>query len=392
MAGAQPSTLRPITIEVARSVIAPWLASRIGSHDLQIVVVRRGGARRSAETHIATIRGTIDGLQRELGVVLRRQNNDSDLFLESSLELPCLAMQAVGRACAGQIPVPRVLGLELDPALLGAPFMVMEQLSGRIIAQSPNYNREGWLAELPLEQRAAVWTRALEMLARIHRVDISQGFEFLDRPARGARGLPQYLHWVEEWYTWARAGRPHRVTDIAIRHLLSRRPADAAIGLLWGDPQSSNFLFGPDGTVTGVIDWEMATLGPPEVDLAWWLFFDDLFSTGMGVPRLAGLPDRASCIAIYERQLGRRVQHMEYYGLLAAFRMAIIGMRSVDRQIKRGLVPATTTARENAPIVRLLAQMLGEPPPEVGSDFHQYMGTLGMAASLASEGDKRRGG
>jgi aminoglycoside phosphotransferase (APT) family kinase protein len=144
-------------------------------------------------------------------------------------------------------------------------------------------------------------------------------------------------------------------------------------------------LFGADGNVSGVIDWEMATLGPPEADLAWWLFFDDLFSTGMGVPRLAGLPDRAACIGIYEKALGRRVKNLDYYALLAAFRMAIIGMRSVDRQIKRGYLPATTTARENAPIVRLLAQLLGEPLPEVGKDFHEFMGTLGMSESLSKD-------
>jgi aminoglycoside phosphotransferase (APT) family kinase protein len=157
------------------------------------------------------------------------------------------------------------------------------------------------------------------------------------------------------------------------------------VGLLWGDPQPSNLLFGPDGDITGVIDWEMATLGPPETDVAWWLFFDDLFSTGMGVPRLGGLPDRAACIRIYEEAAGRRLQNLEYYSLLAAFRMAVVGMRSVDRQIKRGLVPATTTARENAPIVRLLAEMLGEPLPVVGADFNQFMGTLGMTASLSKD-------
>jgi hypothetical protein len=103
----------------------------------------------------------------------------------------------------------------------------------------------------------------------------------------------------------------------------------------------------------------------------------------MGVPRLAGLPDRNRCIALYEEALGRSVRNLEYYNLLAAFRMAIVGMRSVDRQIKRGFIPATTTARENAPIVRLLAEMLGEPLPEVGADFFQFMGTLGMAGSLS---------
>jgi aminoglycoside phosphotransferase (APT) family kinase protein len=317
-----------------------------------------------------------------MGVVIRRQNNDSDLFLESDLEPPCRAMEQISRAASERIPVPRVFGLERDPALLGAPFVVMELLPGRIIQQSPNYNREGWLAESPIEKRQRVWTNALQMMGRIHRVDVSHGFEFLDRPELGRRGLDQYLRWVDKWYVWARAGRPHRITDIAIEHLKSKRPSDPAVGLLWGDPQSSNLLFADDGTVTGVIDWEMVTLGPPEADLAWWLFFDDLFSTGMGVPRLEGLPDRSSCIRIYEDVLGRRVQDLEYYSLLAAFRMAIVGMRSVDRQIQRGFVPATTTARENAPIVRLLAGMLGEPLPEVGSDFHQFMGTLGMSASL----------
>jgi hypothetical protein len=48
-------------------------------------------------------------------------------------------------------------------------------------------------------------------------------------------------------------------------------------------------------------------------------------------------------------------------------------------------VPASTTARENAPIVRLLAGMLGEPLPEVGADFYQYMSTLGMAGSFSKD-------
>jgi len=384
MAGSSSSKLPAITLDLARSKLAPWLANVLHCQDLEVLAMRSAGAGSSAESHILTVCGTRKGVPSTIGVVLRRQNTDSDLFLESNLELPYLAMQAVERASAG-IPVPRVLGLERVPTLLGAPFMVMEQLPGRIIPHSPNYNREGWLAQLPVPERARVWTNALEMVAKINRVDVSRGFEFLDLPGRGKRGLDQYLRWVEQWYVWARARRPHRITDIAIEHLKSERPLDAEVALLWGDPQSSNMLFGADGNVSGVIDWEMATLGPPEADLAWWLFFDDLFSTGMGVPRLAGLPDRAACIGIYEKALGRRVKNLDYYALLAAFRMAIIGMRSVDRQIKRGYLPATTTARENAPIVRLLAQLLGEPLPEVGKDFHEFMGTLGMSESLSKD-------
>jgi aminoglycoside phosphotransferase (APT) family kinase protein len=384
MAGSHSATLRPITLELAQSTIGPWLARALACTELEVLELKGVGAGSSAETHIATVRGVLDGKSTEFGVVIRRQNNDSDLFLESDLELPCLAMAQVSKSSSSRIPVPRVFGVERNPALLGAPFMAMEVLPGRIVQQSPNYNRQGWLADASLEMRARVWSNALQMMASIHRVDVSRGFEFLDHAGRGQRGLDQYLRWVEDWYRWARAGRPHRITDIAIERLKSTGPRAAAVSLLWGDPQPSNFLFAPDGTITGVIDWEMVTLGPPEADLAWWLFFDDLFSTGMGVPRLEGLPDRNACIGLYEQALGRRVQNLEYYSLLAAFRMAIIGMRSVDRQIKRGFVPVTTTARENAPIVRLLAEMLGEPLPEVGKDFHEFMGTLGMSASLSS--------
>jgi aminoglycoside phosphotransferase (APT) family kinase protein len=374
---------RPLSLEIAQRALTPWLAPRLKSSDLEITAWRSAGAGNSADTFFAAVSGGLEGGARDMRLVIRRQNLGSDIFLESELELPTRVMAAVAaHPQAAGIPVPRVIGLESDASLLGAPFMVMEQLPGRILPQSPNYNKEGWLAEMPAADRARVWRACLEMLARIHRLPLSE-FAFLDRPERGVAPLDQYLHWIEEWYQWARAGRPHRITDIAIEYLKANRPRETQASLLWGDPQPTNLLFLPDGSISGVIDWEMAVIGPPEADLAWWLFFDDLFSKGMGVPRLEGLPERAECIRLYEAALGRPVRNLAYYDILAAFRMAIVGMRSTDRQIQRGRIPETTTARENAPIVRLLAGLLGEPLPEVGADFAQLMGALGMEASLA---------
>jgi aminoglycoside phosphotransferase (APT) family kinase protein len=374
---------RPLSLEIAQRALTPWLAARLKSPDLRITAWRAAGAGNSADTFFAAVSGDLGGGARDMRLVIRRQNLGSDIFLESDLELPTRVMAAVGAHPQGAgIPVPRVIGLESDASLLGAPFMVMEQLPGRILPQSPNYNKEGWLAEMPAADRGRVWRGCLEMLGRIHKLSVSE-FAFLDRPERGAAPFDQYLHWIEEWYQWARSGRPHRITDIAIEYLKANRPRDVQVSLLWGDPQPTNLLFLPDGSISGVIDWEMAVIGPPEADLAWWLFFDDLFSKGMGVPRLTGLPERAACIQCYETALGRPVRNLAYYDILAAFRMAIVGMRSADRQIQRGRIPETTTARENAPIVRLLAGLLGEPLPEVGADFAQLMAALGMEASLA---------
>ena len=98
MAGSHSSTLRPITLELAQSTIAPWLARTLACAQLEVMELKGVGAGSSAETHIATVRGVLDGKSTEFGVVIRRQNNDSDLFLESDLELPCLAMAQVSKS------------------------------------------------------------------------------------------------------------------------------------------------------------------------------------------------------------------------------------------------------------------------------------------------------
>src|SRR3546814_11782936 len=61
-------------------------------------------------------------------------------------------------------------------------------------------------------------------------------------------------------------------------YILQNKPAQAPVNVLWGDATPSNVMFDDEGKVKALIDWELATLGPAELDLAWWLYFDDLFS------------------------------------------------------------------------------------------------------------------
>jgi aminoglycoside phosphotransferase (APT) family kinase protein len=357
--------------------LADWLAgTSIGPNVEVLNLTAAAGAGFSAETLFAQVEAIEDGRGRRESLVVRRQNEGGELFLNSDLNLQYRMMAELGAHPA--IPVPELIGIEFDGTVLGAPFLVMRQAEGRIVQQSPNYNREGWVCDLPGERRGDVWRNALRVLAEIHELEWRQGFEFLDRPERGRPGLDQYLNWIEEWYLWARSDRPHPVTDRALDYLKRRRPREQRVSVLWGDPTPSNILFRNDLTVSAVIDWEMAALGPAEADVAWWLFFDDLFSTGMGVTRLEGLPDRLTSISWYELFAGRRLENMDYYDVLATFRMAIIGMRAVDRQIGLGRIPGTTTARTHAPIMRMLADKLGEPLPEVGRDFFEFMAALGM--------------
>ena len=149
-----------------------------------------------------------------------------------------------------------------------------------------------------------MWERGIRAIAAVNRVDWRNGLEFLDDPKRGKTGLQQLLSWVEEWLSWALGGRYHPVAEAAIAYLKAKAPADPPVNLLWGDAIPANLLFDKDNNVTGIIDWEFVCLGPGEIDLAWWLYFDRLFSEGFNVPRLEGLPDRDTTIRMYEEFAG----------------------------------------------------------------------------------------
>ena len=267
------------------------------------------------------------------------------------------------------VPVPALVGVEYDPAVLGAPFLVMRRVAGRIVPQKPNYNVAGWVFDLTPAERRQVWINAIEMMARIHSVPWTEGFGFLDAPERGAPGLDQYLGFVEEWYRWAAQGRPQPVADAALDHLKRNRPAGTQASVLWGDAIPANILFAPDLTVAAVIDWEMVAIGPGEVDLGWWLFFDSLYSEAMGVPRLEGLPDRAELVAIYEAAAGRPVRDIDYFELLGVLRLGIVATRQYDRQVGLGRISPTSRAYLNNPITARMAGLLGLPEPEIGQDY-----------------------
>ena len=350
-----------------------WLAEQIpGASELTVKPVNvQLGAGASAEIFfIAVEYKTAEGLvSKEL--VVRRQAETYKLILGNDLILQSRMMAAMNQH--SDVPVPLVIGMEVDDVLLGAPFMVMSRIKGEIAKMSPNYNVEGWLTEFTPQQRLQTWTQAIEAFASVHRLDWRDGFSFLDNSHRGEPGLDQYLHWLEEWYRWAANGRAQPIADKGLEYLLHNRPHNAACNLLWGDPHPSNVMFNPDGSIAALIDWEMAALGPGELDLAWWLYFDELFSTHFGVKRLEGLPDRAATIAIYEKAMGRPVENMAYYDIIVALKMTIITLRTADRHIGLGNIrPDNKSVFYNFQ-TQHLAKLLGLEFPELGPEFYQFM-------------------
>jgi aminoglycoside phosphotransferase (APT) family kinase protein len=130
-----------------------------------------------------------------------------------------------------------------------------------------------------------------------------------------------------------------------------------------GDARVGNIIFANDLTVAAVLDWEMVALANPELDLGWWLFITRYCTDGVGAPLPAGFLDRAATIERYQELTGHKVEHIDYYEIFAAIRLAILYHRAGVLMLKAGVVPATSTMSVNNPITQLLASMGGFPRP-----------------------------
>ena len=308
-------------------------------------------------------------------LVVRRQPTDLEVVLGSSLELQGRMMAALDRLKLA--PVPDWIGMELDPAVLGNPFLIMGRVDGQSATQNPNYNSTGWIADMTPAQRGVTWKNAIEAFAQLSKIDWqADGFAFLARAEWGRPGLDQYLGHIEAWYRGCRKDRVMPTVDAAIAYIRAHEPKDTPVNVLWGDSTPSNVMFRADGSVSGLIDWELAAMGPSELDLAWWLYFDDLFSRRFGVPRLEGLPTRDESISIWEAAAGRKAQHLDYYDVVVALRMALVVVGAFDRQVGVGNIAPENKSLSANFMTLYLAERLGMDLPELGPDFYAFMSNM----------------
>ncbi len=257
------------------------------------------------------------------------------------------------------IPVPPIRWYEPGDQYLGAPFFVMDRIDGRVPTDMPPYHSGGWVTEIEPAERAAMWWSALEILARLHRLDASElGVGFLDQPEWGTPGLAQRLGYYEHYMNWAYPG-PKPTAEKALDWLKRNMPSepDPPV-LLWGDARIGNVIYSGEGRPAAVLDWETATFGQPEEDLAWFLFLDQHHSEGIYVPRLAGFPSPVETIARYQELIGRPMRHMDYYEILSGFKFTVIMSRVARAMIEWDWLDADSDFPYNNNCSRLLDKIL----------------------------------
>ncbi|MFE7110967.1 phosphotransferase family protein [Streptomyces sp. NPDC057575] len=242
------------------------------------------------------------------------------------------------------LPVPAVHWLETDPAHLGAEFFVMERVEGRVPPDVMPYTYEGnWLHAATDAEREQLEHASVSILARLHdQVPVSEA-EFLAGRGSGSP-LRRHVEDLRTYYGWVVDGRPRSpVIEAAFARLEEVWPADEGETVVsWGDARIGNIIY--DGfEPTAVLDWEMAALGPRELDLAWAIylhrFFHDLTVT-LGQEGLPGFFQRAAVEERYAKLTGYTPQDMDFHTLYACLRHAIVMLRVGYRQIHFGEVAA----------------------------------------------------
>ncbi|MEZ5245505.1 MAG: phosphotransferase family protein [Acidimicrobiales bacterium] len=340
--------------------VRAWLDEKVDATVEVGEVTSPEGSGMSSETLLFD--ATWDGTTHALVARVEPDTADVPVFPTYDLELQYRVMELVGDR--SDVPVPRTRWYESDPTPLGAPFFVMDRMTGRVPADIPPYLMDGWLsAATPAEQRA-LQDASVKILADLHGISI-EGLDtaFLDTPAAGPTPLARHVENQRAYYEWSRNGRTHPIVERAFEWLDANWPADEGPTVIsWGDSRIGNIMYAADGfEPVAAFDWEMAALAPQEMDLAWMMFMHTFFQEIANVLEIPGMPDflrRDDVIETYESLSGRKVQNLEWFEVYAALRHAMIMARVTERTVHFGQAEWPDDLDSVIPHRHVLEQML----------------------------------
>jgi aminoglycoside phosphotransferase (APT) family kinase protein len=222
--------------------------------------------------------------------------------------------------------VPTMVAFCDDPSVIGADFYVMERIEGTILR-----GRLPKGMELSPEQARSLGFRAIDSLLELHQVDaVAAGLGDL------GKGLGYVGRQVSGWSDRYRRARTENAPDFepVMEWLTARQPADVGTTLVHNDFRLDNLVLDPELRVAGVLDWEMATLGDPLMDLggalAYWVQADDddMYRLSKREPTdLPGMPTRAEVVEHYGSRTGLAVDGWVFYEVFGLFRLAGIAQQ-----------------------------------------------------------------
>lgn len=241
------------------------------------------------------------------------------------------------------VPVPQILGVARDPEIAEVPLVLMEFIDGQVVDTMA-------IAESLAPQRR--WQIGLSLpatLAKIHAVDID-AVGLSDLASHKPYAQRQLKRWAGQWEQSKTRELPE--LDDLTRRLIAAAPEQRELSVVHGDFHLRNVIVSRDtGAVTGVLDWELSTLGDPLADMGTMLAYWPGPGEDMGdfeASTLDGFPDRAELARIYLEQTGRDPQALKYWHVLGLWKIAIIA----EGVMRRAMDTRQNKAASGTPTVK----------------------------------------
>jgi aminoglycoside phosphotransferase (APT) family kinase protein len=224
------------------------------------------------------------------------------------------------------VPHTAAIAVCTDPAVLGRTFYLM----GFVDGWSPMSTHRQWPEPFysDVAARRGLAIQLVEGIALLSRVDWrSRGLSDLGRPD----GFHERQ--VDRWTAFLNRikGRELPGFDEAAAWLRAHRPLDFIPGIMHGDYQFANVMFrhGAPARLAAIVDWEMGTVGDPKLDLGWVMQSWPEDTSGGdgsvgGYVDLTGMPSRSEMLAHYAAVSGRQVDDIDYYCVLARWKLAVV--------------------------------------------------------------------
>ncbi|MDJ0847761.1 MAG: phosphotransferase family protein [Myxococcota bacterium] len=353
--------------EALREPFERWLAQRWSdAEDLRVGAFRSPKSGFSARSFFVPVSYRRGGEAREEQVVLRIENPEPPIYpqqtpeLDVEIDIQYRTMAALERT--GKAPLAPLIGYEADASVLGSPFFAMGFVGGEVPIENPPYTQQGFFVEAAPEDRRRMIENGLRVLARVHEVDWqAAGLQWL--VAEGV--TPGVERQIDLWQRYALhelRDRVHPLLDEAFRWLRKHLPQGLEPGFGWGDARLGNIIW-RDFEPVCITDFENVAITPPEVDLGWWLMFDQAMHESMGQERLPGEPTREEQRDFYAGCAGRDVGDTHYFEVLGAARYAAIVVRVMNRAVDRQFLPPDQQIWLHNPASTCLADLLHLPRP-----------------------------
>ena len=260
----------------------------------------------------------------EATYVLRRPPHGLKIAKAHDMIREFRVLQALEKA--GYTKMPHPISACEDETILGAPFFLMEKVDGMIIRNRP-----------PVEASSSFFRSlsqsALDVLIDLHSLE-------LDSSGLGALGKPEgyALRQVQGWAERFQKAKTSEVPQIekAFEWLMASLPATSDVAFIHNDFKYDNLVISTSGEVQAVLDWEMATVGDPLMDLgttlAYWAEVEDEDILKMfNLSYVPGNFTRREVIDYYASKTGQKMNEMVFYYVFGLCKVATIAQQIYQR-------------------------------------------------------------